>query len=244
MRPWLALIRPLAVVILLGLTPLAARSQEATPAADGKLLRFTLAELAPDNASVVGVTRTTFEPGGALRLVAGAGPTLLFVETGSLVVTAAAPPEPLAVAGAGGDAPVPLAAGADHPLEAGTALVLPAGGVADLRNDGTGPAATLDLLAATDAAVEAEAGVTHVLLARHESTLPAPPVEVSLARATIAGGGRLEKPPAPAQTVAATVEYGQTFLLTGQSFNRGKDPLPVYVLSIAPLNAEGGTPAP
>jgi hypothetical protein len=45
-------------------------------------------------------------------------------------------------------------------------------------------------------------------------------------------------------TVAATIDPGQTFLLTGQSFNRGNDPVPVYVLSIAPAGAAGGTPAP
>ncbi len=245
MRSWCALVRLLVVAALLGLPPSAALSQEATPAADGQLVHLALAELAPGNASVVGVTRTTFEPGGSLRLVAGAGPTLLVVETGSLVVQSAAPPEPLLVAaGNAAASPDPLAAGEDHPLETGSALVIPAGGIADLRNDGTATAATLDLLAATDAALEAETGVGHVLLARRESTLPGPPVEVSFGRATIGGGDRLETAPAPVLTVAVTVDYGHLFLLTGQNFNRGADPLPVYVLSIAPANAETGTPAP
>jgi hypothetical protein len=213
------------------------RAQEATPSASpsaaGPLLRLTLDELPPGNVATIGATRVTYTPGGSLRAVAGSGPAVLFVETGSLTLRATDGPPPV-IARAAAATPVAAPTGGDTSLGTGDALVLPAGATVQIVNRGATPAVVLDLLAAGDARTEAETGTARGVLVRREATLPAAPVVVTFSRATIAPGERFPMPPAPVVTVLATVERSQTFLLSGEGINRGARPMEVYVLTIAP----------
>jgi hypothetical protein len=231
------------VTSLLAVSPV--RAQEATPSASpsaaGALLRLTLDELPPSNVAKIGVTRVTFALAGGLRMTAGSGPTVFFVETGTLAVWGAADLPMLAVRAAG--TPGTLSAGGEVDLRAGDAQVLPVGATAQIRNDGATPAVALDLLEASDAHTEAETGISRAVLASRQATLPAAPVVMSLARATIAPGEHFPVPPAPVETVLATVERAQTFLLSGEGINRGTRPMQVYVLTIAPDTDPNGTPA-
>ncbi len=245
MHRWLVLLRLLACAALLGLTPLAARSQEATPAAGGDLVRLSLAELAPDRTATIGLARTVLEPGGSLRLVAGSGPAVVFVAAGAVHAQPALGPEPLMVAG-GEAAPVTPAAIPEvgDAVAMGSAIVVPAGGAADLRNDGDQPATIVDLLAAADATREAATGATALATSQRSVTLPEAPVDIVLGLAEIPPGGQLDLPPGPGETVVAAVDPRQIILVTGRNFNRSSTPVPVYVLTIVPAGAAAGTPAP
>jgi hypothetical protein len=217
-------------------------SPAGTPVTAGPILRLTLDALAPDNAATIGVTRTSYAAGGGLLLVAGAGPAVVLVETGDLTVLPTTAPPPLVVRAGTDRAAADGAAGAEIVLVEGDALALTAGGAVEIRNTGDATAVALDLLSAADTRTEAEIGISRAVMSRLDVSLPSPPVEVTLARATIAPGERYPIPPAPTQTILATVERAQTFLLSGQGINRGAQPMDVYVLTIAPLAAPVGTP--
>jgi quercetin dioxygenase-like cupin family protein len=226
--------------------PVADAQTPATPQASpstGVLMQVTLDQLPPDNVATIGVTRTTFAPGGSLRAVAGSGPATYFVEAGAISVRIDDGAGPLQVVRAGepGSSATPQSAetGTEAVLEAGDAFVIPAGASATLENSSENTAIVLNLLSASDAAIEAEEGVTHAVLVRQEVTLPKPPLLVSLALATIPPGEHLSLPDEPVITRLAVVERSQAFSLSGGGTNRGAEPIDVYVLSFAPGNSHG-----
>jgi len=232
----------LALLLALITVPVAAAQTPATPQASpatGVLMQLTLDQLPPDDVATIGVTRTTFATGGGLRAVAGSGPVVYYVEAGTISVTMDDGAGPLRVVRTGepdGSAtPQSAETGTEAVLEAGTGFVLPAGSSAALQNAAENPAIVLNLLAASDATIEAEEGVTHAVLVRQEVTLPKPPLLVSLALATISPGDHLSLPDAPVLTRLAVVERSQAFSLSGGgTTNRGTEPIDVYVLSFAP----------
>jgi quercetin dioxygenase-like cupin family protein len=207
----------LFLTLLLLATSTVAAQTPAPPAAtasNGVLMQLTLDEVQPKSIATVGMVRTTLEPGGSFRAFAGSGPAVHFVESGSITVRTE------------GDARAEVVA-------SGSALVLPPGATAEIRNDGEAPATTLGVLAAADATTEAETSVTHSVLAQQRAELPEAPVTVTLARVTIEPGDHLELPAEAAQVVYVTVERGQAFLLSGQGINRGAEPMEVYLLTFS-----------
>jgi hypothetical protein len=235
----------LAILMLLVSSPAggATPAPVATPAATGTTLRVTLDALPPGSVAMIGIVRTTFEPGASLRFSAGAGPSVHYVEAGAVTIVADGAEPPAMIAGGSADAaPSPAAApGTELTVEAGHGFVMSPDSTAEIRNAGDAPASTLDLLAATDAATDAETGVTHAILVQREATLPAPPVLVGFERVTLAPGDRLMLPAEPAQSAYATVERGQAFLLSGQGIHRGAEPMDVYILTVAPAGITIGT---
>jgi quercetin dioxygenase-like cupin family protein len=222
--------------------PVADAQTSATPQASpstGVLMQVTLDQLPPDNVATIGVTRTTFAPGGSLRAVAGSGPATYFGEAGAISVSIDDGAGPLQVVRAGEPGSSATPQSAETGIEAGDAFVIPAGASATLENSSENPAIVLNLLSAPDAVIEAEEGVTYAVLVRQEVTLPKPPLRVSLALATIPPGDHLSLPDAPVITRLAVVERSQAFSLSGGGPNRGAEPIDVYVLSFAPDDSEG-----
>ncbi len=235
----------LALLLVLLTPPVADAQTPATPQAcpsTGVLMQLTLDQLPPDDVATIGVTRTTFATGGSLRAVAGSGPAVYFVEAGTISVNIDDAAGPLRVVRAGesdGSAtPQSAEIGAEAVLEAGDGFVIPEGTSAALQNSAENPAIVLNLLSASDAAFEAEEGITHAVLVRQEVTLPNPPLLVSLALATIHPGEHLSLPDAPVITRLAVVERSQAFSLSGGGTNRGTEPIDVYVLSFSPDDSQ------
>lgn len=222
------------LLVLVAVAP--ARGQEATPGATpssaSSVIRVRLDRVALDGAATIGITRTTVAVGGGFRLAAGAGPAVMTIEAGELIVEQAdASVRPIIVRpGAANGAPVESVT----LLSPGDALLVPIGVGVKFRNSGDSPAVVLELVAASDTQSSDETGVTRAVMVRLRVTLPPPPLDLTQSRATIAPGARFAFPPAPAQTVLATVERSQTFLLTGQGVNLGARPMEVYVLTLAP----------
>ena len=217
----------------------AASSGEADAAApaETQLLEVSLTGETMGDAESIGITRATFDPGASEQTVAGSGPYVLFVEDGLLSVTPA-DASSLTVVRAGGASGEPETTdGGEVVLEAGDALVMPAGSTAEIRNASEAPAAALALLAAADASSQSEGGVEQSSLANQQAVAAAP-ASLTLSQATIPAGGRLDFPAAPMQTVAAAPDPRQAMLLSGRmeggATNRADEPVEIYVLSIEP----------
>ncbi len=217
-------------------------SPSATPPASEPLVHLTLPELASDRAATLTVSRFTIPPGASLRLETGSGPTVAFLESGTLRLTAEPGLAPPGVVSAEG---LSVATAADNAIESGGALMVPAGSSATLQNSAPVAAVLLELLTAGDASVAVEDGVERVVAARAEATLPEPPVTVSLERATIARRERLPLPGPPVVWLAAGVDRGQATYLSPNAagvFNRSPAPMEIYILTVAP--AGSATPEP
>ena len=230
----------LALSLIAAVGAPAAQAQDATPAAEGGTLLVVGAdELAAEGDVVLGFIRHTYAPGAGQMVTTGSGPLLLWIESGSLAVES--------LQGAGGrvidsdSAASGMAAETGAELEAGQGLLLPAGSVATLRNSGQEPTLTLDLVAAIDAVLEPEEGVTEITLARREVAL-SPSTTLALDRATIAPGESLAAAPGAAETVVAPIDRAQAFVLSRNNFNRGTLPMPVYVLTLTPVEDGVATP--
>lgn len=228
----------LVAVLLLLVTPAAGAQTPAPPAATasgGVLVEMTLEALPSGSVATVGMVRTIYEVGGSRRVAAGSGPAVEFVETGAVVVRMDGGPEASVVAGGAGSPATPsVSDGTEITVEAGSAILIPPGATVEMWNPGEGPATTLNLLAATDAATEAEAGVAHAVLVQQDIELPDPPVTVTLSQVSVEPGAQLELPADAAHVSYASVERGQAFLLSGQGINRGAEPMDAYVLAILP----------
>ena len=233
--------RPSAILLaaLLLLVASAAGAQTPVPAATPSpgvaLLEVMLDELRPETIAVVGMARTTWEPGGGLRIVAGSGPAVYFVESEAISVRTGGDAQAVVVSSGSVEASSTQVGspGTEITVAAGSGFLLPAGAMAEIRNTGELPATTLDLLAAVDATTDAETGVTHSILVQQQADLPQAPVTMTLARVTVEPGERLELPAESAQVVYVTKERGQAFLLSGQGINRGTEPMEVYLLTFA-----------
>ena len=205
-----------------------------TPPATSPLLQVTVDELPPDHDVIVGVIRTTYLPGGELGLAAGRGPAIIFVESGAIVVA----PE-----GTGSVARIvcPEESGStgcqDNDVAAGDALIMPSNSQLTMHNEGATPATTLTLFSAEDARTTGERDVVQAILVRLVTTPPPTPLTLTLSRATIEPAERFALPPDPAVTVLAVVERSQAFSLSGDEINRGKEPIDIYVLTLAPRMA-------
>jgi hypothetical protein len=245
--------RSLVLAVILAVTILnmpSASAQQATPnpGTAAPLLRLPLAELPPDRVVNAGFTRTIFEPNGSVHLLAGAGPMVLYVETGEVSVRAVDPSQPFSVirAGSAAGSATPEPAEADHVLVAGDSLVLAAGTSADVLTQSGTPAATLTLISALDATTEASQGTTSSVLAGGRPTLPTPSVEVLFEIRTLAAGEFLPVSAAPAVSIVAAINRSQAFKLgtaaTGYT-NRDAVPMTVYVLTISPGPTPTGTPS-
>lgn len=237
----------------------AAQNVAATPAAAAALVRLTLTDLPPRREAQATLWRTTFDPGGSLRILAGAGPHVLYVEAGALRVAPVKAPSPLRVvrAGTGGavEAGESVAAGGEARLEAGDTLVVPADGAAEMSNVGASPVAVLTLLLHGTMLWLDERGTERTpMVAEIVETVPPPHPSptVVLERVTLAPGEHLPAPPAPAVMVVAPVEpaSGDALsveeapgLASGAARNRGTEPLAVYVLTVTAATEPAGTPA-
>ncbi len=218
-------------------TPVHSAQTPTATQADGTLMQLTVDELPPDLITTTGMIRTTYPAGATLRLVTGSGPSLHFVESGTLTVTIDDGEPPLVVrAGAQEGTAMPETAepGREVVVTAGDGFLLAPGTTAEIRNDGPTPAAVLDLLDAPDLATEVGEGIAQAILVRQEVTLPEPPVSVTLSRTTLEPGDRLSLAEAPTLSAYAAVEREQSYHLSGQGVNRATEPLDVYVLLIAP----------
>lgn len=230
--------------------PALVATSAATPTA-GPLLRLTLTAAWTRDIEWVGLARATYAPGGSTRDESAYSPQLYFIETGAFAVHSVTGPAPMRVA-TGATAPTATAsASADLHLVAGDALLLPAGSTVDLHNAAQAPASLLWLFGNPgDSTLEAN-GMTSDTLdlvavdrLTTGSTLPAPPIVVTLDRLVLAPGAAL---PAPAGGVlhaigavdAAVARQGGTLTTEGEGVirNVGSAPLALYVVTAAPASS-------
>jgi hypothetical protein len=236
MRRCAIILSLIATILTVRVTDAHDAAPTGTPPAARPLLQLTLDELAPDHDVIVGVIRSTFLPGGELGLGAGTGPTIVFVESGTIVVAS----------DESGSVPDVVCSGEsgspechDDDLAAGDALIVPSNTQATIRNAGAAPATTLTLFSAEDARTTVERDVAQAILVRLVTMPPPTPLTLTLARATIEPAERFSLPPDPTVTVLAVVERSQAFSLSGDEINRGKEPIDIYVLTLDPLTAAG-----
>jgi hypothetical protein len=196
-------------------------------------MEAVLDQVVPDNLATIGITRSSFEPGGTLRVSAGSGPAISWVEAGEITLTLGAEsPQSLIVRA--GATPETGTDGSEFMLVEGDGFVLAAGTSAELRNDSAAPAITLDLLSAPDTLREANDGASQAVVMSTEASLPAAPVLVTFSLVTLDPGGHLALPPAPAVTIYAAQDPAMVFHVTGNGFNRFNEPVAVYVLTVMP----------
>ena len=214
----------------------------AAPTEMTQLLGLPLADQTMGAGEVLGVTRLTFDVGGSQETSAGAGASVYFVENGTLsLIPAEDSPALLVFRGGGlaGATPESVDAGAETTLGAGDGLILPAGSRAELRNAADEPANLLRLLAAGDAAADAETGVSRAVLVRELEALAAPGT-LTLQQTTLPAGGQLQYPAAPALAVVAGLDRGQAVYLSmgsaGSATNRSPDPMEIYLLTLEPAS--------
>jgi hypothetical protein len=222
----------LAMLAALLILPGASAQTPVSRPTSGVLLQATLDQVAPDNLATIGITRTSFEPGGTLRVSAGSGPAIFWVEAGEITLTPdAGSPQLLIVRAGAAQEPVE---GGEHVIAAGDGFVLAAGTSVELRNDSTATAMVLDLLSASDTLREAGDGVDQAVVMSTEATLPDAPVLVTFSLVTLDPGGHLTLPQEPAVSIYAAVDKAKVFHVTGNGFNRFSEPVAVYVLTVAP----------
>lgn len=201
------------------------------------LTRIPLAGLTMGAGQTAGVSRTTIEAGGSAQVAAGSGPSVLYVEEGALLVRPDDASSAVRLLAGDDDAEETLAAGAEQSVAAGSALILPAGSRAEIRNDGEEMATLLGFLAAADATLEGEAGVSSAILAREQDAI-AGPGNLTLQQGTIPAGGQLSLPAAPDQGVIAALDRGQAVYLSigsaGAATNRSPAPMEIYLVTITP----------
>lgn len=224
----LAVLLVLALLVIGRAATAAAQDPAATPAAGGDAIVIPIEVDAPVEATF-GFMQATIAPGGAYAVTAGSAPRVQFVSKGTLSVQG----DDVTVVTADPATPGALSEG-DHALPAGTAFVVPANGSAELRNDSADPVVVFDLLTASDAAISNESDVTHVVLARQSYELPAGPVTLTLAQTTLDPGEQFAWPAEPAVTTLYPLDRADAFLVTGQGFNKGKEPIEIYALTIEP----------
>jgi quercetin dioxygenase-like cupin family protein len=148
-----------ALLVVLSLPPLAGstRAQQATPVPSTDVaqpdqpqafepLAFGLVGPTPPAPAYVFLARFTFTSGAATGGGADPGPTMAYVESGGIVVSAQG--EAYVLPGGAGDAPPfpqPIPPGADAMLQAGDALIVPVGTPTQVRNEGAEEATVLVL---------------------------------------------------------------------------------------------------
>ncbi len=227
----------LALTVTLLVTPAHSAQTPAAFQASGTLTHVTVDALTPDLVATTGIVRTIYPTGATLRLDTGSGPSLHFVESGTVTMSTGDGAPPLVVrAGTAETVATPRAVTSESEVvvTVGDGFLLAPDKSVDIRNDGAEPAAVLDLLAAPDAASDVGEGIAQEILVRQEVTVPELPVTVTLSRITLAPGDRLSLPEAPAVSFYTAVERSQTFSLSGQGINRSGNPIDAYVLVIAP----------
>ncbi len=202
-----------------------------TPSASAPLFQVTVDELPPDHPVILGIIRSTFLPGGELSLDAGEGPTVMLVESGSVVVAADGINSLPHIVCSGETESTTCD---DNDAATGDALIISMNGHATIRNVGATPATTLTLFSAENARTTAETGIEQAILVRLVTVPPPTPLTLTLARTRIEPAERFALPPDPIVTVLATVERSQAFSLSGDEINRGKQPIDVYVLTLGP----------
>jgi hypothetical protein len=232
-----------ALILALLATPAHGAQTPASLQASGTLMQVTIDELSPDLIMTTGLIRTIYPGGATVLSTTGSGPVLQFVETGALTVTTTDGGSPYVVrAGTPDPKATPAEAASGEPVQvtAGEAFLLAPGTTAEIRNDGTDPAAILGLLSAPDATADLAESVTQEILVRQDVGLPQPPVAVTLSKVTLEPGDRVTIAEAPAVTFYTAAQRSQAFLLTGQGFNRSTELLDAYVLVVAPESAATG----
>ncbi len=213
----------------------------ATATEMSELLSVPLADQTMSADETLGVTRISFDTGGSQQASAGGGTSVYFVEDGTVSLLAAEDsPAPLVVRGGDRGASVAaesIEAGGEVTLEMGDGLILPAGSSAEIRNAGDAPATVLRLLAAGDAATDAETGVSRAVLVRDVEALGSP-ASLILKQVTLPSGGQLEYPAAPTQAVVAGLDRGQATYLSmgsaGAATNRSPNPMEIYLVTLEP----------
>ncbi len=218
------------LLFVAGLSTALAQESAGTPAASEGSIAVVSIEVDAPAETTFGFVRTTIAPGGSYHFDAGSAPAIRYVETGSLNVQS----DDLLMVASSSATPEASPPTGDDTLDAGTAFVVRAGGSAELRNDGADPVNVFDFLSASDAAVTNEIDVSHLVLAQRDYPLPAGPVTVTLSRTTLEPGEQFEWPADPATTTLYPLDRADAFQLTGQGFNRGKNAVEIYVLTITP----------
>ena len=225
------------LAVLLG--PLSVLAQDATPdvavgvigtPTDEALTRTPLLEAPfrlPRAGNFLALFRVTYAPGSDEPLGGWHGPTLTYVESGTLLVELPSPKGQLLRASAPTEPDVPTAG--ENTLQTGDALVLPAFADHAITNPKDEPAVISILLAVGggDPGPPLSAGgvTTKVAAKGSLASLPSGPVSVTLDRLTVLPGTSV--PLTTAGVVLATVEAGAARLLTeaeeGITVTRGSE---------------------
>lgn len=199
------------------------------------LLEVTLDATAPTGITTIGITRTTIEPGGRAHVTTGPGPSVWWVEAGTIAFEAdPGSPVPLVVPGDLAATPEPATNGGASAIEAGDGLVLAAGTSGMLGNDSSDPAIVLTLLSAPDTVRQAATGIHDAVVMSTNVTLPPAPVVVSFSLVVLEPGGHLNLPQEPAIGIFAARDQSQNMLVSSNGFSRAGEPIDVYILTIAP----------
>lgn len=225
----IAVLLSLVLLVIGRVAATSAQISPGTPAAASEAVSVISVEVDAPTPATFGFIQTTLAPGGSYSLTAGSAPAVRFVQKGTLSVRG----DGLAIVPASSATPGPSATG-DGIFRAGTAFVVPAGGLAQLRNQGTDPVTVFDFLTAADAAAANETDVTHLVLAQRTYELPAGAVTITLSQTTLDPGGQFAWPAEPATTMLYPLDRSDAFLLTGQGFNRGSNTIDIYALTITP----------
>ncbi|HEU5433031.1 MAG TPA: hypothetical protein VFU81_15295 [Thermomicrobiales bacterium] len=213
------------------------------------VLRLTLTRSFGKSQSGLGVWRSTFPPGAYDREIGRpdmAGDQIFFVESGTITARLVAGDQPPETLGTGLDgAPVVTTpeAGGQLKIDAGQAALLPGGTTVELRNDGAAPASLLWILVNWTTQSDTN-GVTWNSPGSGAATLPAPPVTLTLDRATLAPNAKIAAAPPPAITSIGLIDPPFGYLLVdrdGSARNISASPRDVYIMTITPLQP---TPTP
>jgi hypothetical protein len=221
----------IALMMALVATPVLSAQTPATLPASGPLMQLSLDELPAEMLVTTGMVRTIHPAGASSELSTGSGPSLHYVESGTLTIATSDSVPPLVISTG---TPEAAPSGPDIVVVAGDGFLLAPGTTAEIRNDRAEPAAILDLIAAPDATASLGEAITREILVSQEVPLPSPTVTVTLSLDTIGPGDRVTFAGEPAITFFAPVDRSQAFSLSAQGANRFTDPVAVYILVIAP----------
>ena len=208
----------LALLVALLVMPAHSAQTPAMTQASGALKHVTVENLTPGRTATTGIIRMIYPTGATLQRDTGSGPSVHFVESGTVTLSTGNGPPPLVVR-AGAANMVSTSKKTATPegvaVGAGDGFLLASDTTFTLRNDGPDPAAVLDLLTAPDASADSGKDVNREILVRQEVTLPELPVSVTLSRITLEPGDRVSIADAPALTFYTAVERSQGFSLSG-----------------------------
>jgi hypothetical protein len=214
---------------------------EATTARESPLLDLTLTDIAPLSAEG-GIAITNYPPGGSSQERAATAVEVLYIAAGPMSMSVVEAPQPMRVIpsaeATAEESESMLSAGQDLVVETGTTLVAPPGAIIELRNEGSSPAAMLDLLWVSASTSTESGGAVWGKAAGGTRQNLTPPVSILLRRLSVDAGATIPAP-ASADTAqsAAVVDPERSLDLRSSSdgaiINGGDEPLEVYILTVS-----------